>query len=96
MIAFAPVGMIFAVIPFQNGALLADLNIGILYVVAISSVASGAMPRIDRLSCGNVLRVLCIDARRAVAAGRKQHGAADCREQPRRHATRITAIMPVV
>ena len=40
VIAFAPVVMIFAVVPFQDGALLADLNIGILYVVAISSVAT--------------------------------------------------------
>ena len=32
--------MLFAVIPFQSGALLADLNIGILYVIAISSLAS--------------------------------------------------------
>jgi NADH-quinone oxidoreductase subunit H len=32
--------MIFAVIPFQNGALLADLNIGILYVLAFSSIAT--------------------------------------------------------
>jgi len=40
VIAFAPVMMIFAVVPFQNGALLADLNIGILYVVAISSVTT--------------------------------------------------------
>jgi len=40
VIAFAPAMMIFAVIPFQNGALLADLNIGILYVVAISSVST--------------------------------------------------------
>jgi NADH-quinone oxidoreductase subunit H len=40
VIAFAPVLMIFAVVPFQNGALLADLNIGILYVVAISSIAT--------------------------------------------------------
>jgi len=32
--------MIFAVIPFQNGALLADLNVGILYIVAISSIAT--------------------------------------------------------
>jgi len=40
VVAFAPVLMIFAVVPFQNGALLADLNIGILYVVAISSVAT--------------------------------------------------------
>jgi NADH-quinone oxidoreductase subunit H len=40
VIAFTPVLMIFAVIPFQNGALLADLNIGILYVVAVSSIAT--------------------------------------------------------
>ena len=40
VIAFAPALMLFAVIPFENGALLADLNIGILYVVAISSVST--------------------------------------------------------
>jgi NADH-quinone oxidoreductase subunit H len=40
IVAFTPVLMIFAVVPFQNGALLADLNIGILYVVAISSIAT--------------------------------------------------------
>jgi NADH-quinone oxidoreductase subunit H len=40
IIAFSPVLMIFAVVPFQNGALLADLNIGILYVVAVSSIAT--------------------------------------------------------
>ena len=40
IVALAPVFMMFAVIPFQGGALLADLNIGILYIVAISSVAS--------------------------------------------------------
>ncbi|MFC2014359.1 NADH-quinone oxidoreductase subunit NuoH, partial [Chloroflexota bacterium] len=40
VVAFAPVLMIFAVIPFQDGALLADLNVGVLYVVAISSVAT--------------------------------------------------------
>ena len=39
LVAFVPVVMIFAVIPFQSGALLADLNIGILYVIAISAVA---------------------------------------------------------
>jgi len=39
VVAFVPVLMIFAVVPFQGGALLADLNIGILYVVAISSVS---------------------------------------------------------
>jgi NADH-quinone oxidoreductase subunit H len=31
--------MIFAVVPFQGGAILADLNIGILYIVAISSIS---------------------------------------------------------
>ena len=40
IVAFAPVMMIFAVVPFQNGALLADLNIGILYVVAVSSIST--------------------------------------------------------
>jgi len=40
VIAFFPVLMIFAVVPFQDGALLADLNVGILYVVAISSVST--------------------------------------------------------
>jgi len=40
VVALVPVLMIFAVVPFQDGALLADLNIGILYVVAISSVAT--------------------------------------------------------
>jgi NADH-quinone oxidoreductase subunit H len=40
IVAFAPVLIIFAVVPFQNGALLADLNVGILFVVAISSVST--------------------------------------------------------
>jgi len=39
LVTFVPALMIFAVIPFQDGALLADLNIGILYIVAISSVS---------------------------------------------------------
>jgi NADH-quinone oxidoreductase subunit H len=39
-VAFFPVLLIFAVIPFQNGAALADLNIGILYFIAISSVST--------------------------------------------------------
>jgi NADH-quinone oxidoreductase subunit H len=38
-IAFIPTLMIFAVIPLQNGAALVDLNIGILYIVAISSIS---------------------------------------------------------
>jgi NADH-quinone oxidoreductase subunit H len=40
VVAVVPVLMIFAVVPFQGGAILADLNIGILYIVAISSVAT--------------------------------------------------------
>ncbi|GAG40189.1 unnamed protein product, partial [marine sediment metagenome] len=40
IVAFAPALMIFAVVPFQDGAVLADLNIGILYVVAIGSVST--------------------------------------------------------
>jgi NADH-quinone oxidoreductase subunit H len=39
VVAFVPVLMVFAVVPFQEGALLADLNIGILYVVAVSSIS---------------------------------------------------------
>jgi len=38
LIAFVPVLMVFAVVPFQDGAQMADLNIGILYVVAVSSI----------------------------------------------------------
>ena len=39
VVAFVPVLMVFAVVPFQDGALLADLNIGILYIAAVSSVS---------------------------------------------------------
>lgn len=38
-IAVIPAFLVFAVIPFQNGASLVDLNIGILYIVAVSSVS---------------------------------------------------------
>ncbi len=40
IVAFVPVLMVFTVVPFQNGALLADLNVGVLYLVAISSVST--------------------------------------------------------
>jgi len=40
LVAFVPVLMIFAVVPFGDGALLADLDIGILYVIAISSIST--------------------------------------------------------
>ena len=38
-VAIVPAIMVFAVIPFSNGASLVDLNIGILYIVAISSIS---------------------------------------------------------
>lgn len=40
IVAFAPVMVVFTVLPFQNGAALADLNIGILFIVAVSSISS--------------------------------------------------------
>ena len=40
VVVFTPTSMIFAVVPFADGALLADLNVGILYVVAISSISA--------------------------------------------------------
>jgi NADH-quinone oxidoreductase subunit H len=39
LVALVPVFLVFAVIPFANGAALADLNVGIIYIVAISSVS---------------------------------------------------------
>jgi NADH-quinone oxidoreductase subunit H len=40
IVALTPVIMVFAVVPFGDGALLADLNVGILYVVAVASITS--------------------------------------------------------
>jgi NADH-quinone oxidoreductase subunit H len=40
IVALTPVIMVFAVVPFGDGALLADLNVGILYVVAVTSITS--------------------------------------------------------
>jgi NADH-quinone oxidoreductase subunit H len=40
IVAFFPVLMIFAVVPFGDGAVLADLNIGLLYVAAIGSIST--------------------------------------------------------
>jgi NADH-quinone oxidoreductase subunit H len=39
IIVFVPILLIFAVIPFNENAVLVDLNIGIVYVVAISSIS---------------------------------------------------------
>ena len=40
LIAFVPVLLVFVVVPFQNGAMLVDLNVGVLYVVAITSIST--------------------------------------------------------
>jgi NADH-quinone oxidoreductase subunit H len=40
VVAVVPALMLFAVVPFAYGAILVDLNIGILYIVAVSSVAT--------------------------------------------------------
>ena len=40
VIVFVPVLMIFAVVPFGERAILTDLNVGIVYVVAISSISA--------------------------------------------------------
>lgn len=39
VIVFVPILLIFAVIPISEGALLVDLNVGIIYVIAISSIS---------------------------------------------------------
>jgi NADH-quinone oxidoreductase subunit H len=38
VVGLVPAMMIFAVIPMQDGLVLADLNVGILYIVAVSSI----------------------------------------------------------
>jgi NADH-quinone oxidoreductase subunit H len=40
IVAFAPVLLVFAVIPFQDGAQMADLSVGILYVFAVGSIST--------------------------------------------------------
>lgn len=39
IVAFVPALMVFAVVPFHKGAVFTDLDVGILYVVAISSIS---------------------------------------------------------
>jgi len=39
IIVFVPILMLFAVIPVSEGAILVDLNVGIIYVIAISSIS---------------------------------------------------------
>src|SRR4030043_1662971 len=40
VIVFVPVLMIFAVVPIGQRAILADLNVGIVYVVAVSAISA--------------------------------------------------------
>lgn len=40
IVVFVPILMIFAVVPIHEGAILTDLNVGIVYVVAISSLSA--------------------------------------------------------
>lgn len=43
VVALVPVFAIFGVMPFTDGGMLADLNVGILYIVAISSISTVGM-----------------------------------------------------
>lgn len=43
VVALVPIFMLFAVVPFTDGGMLANLNIGILYVIAISSISTVGM-----------------------------------------------------
>ncbi|MBN2076265.1 MAG: NADH-quinone oxidoreductase subunit NuoH [Dehalococcoidales bacterium] len=43
IVTLVPVFVVFAVMPFTNGGMLANLNIGVLYVVAISSITTVGM-----------------------------------------------------
>ena len=43
VVTLVPVFVVFAVMPFTNGGMLANLNIGVLYVVAISSITTVGM-----------------------------------------------------
>lgn len=40
LVSFVPVLMVFAVVPFRDGALLADLNVGLLYIIAMSAIST--------------------------------------------------------
>jgi len=51
IIAFSPVVVMLAVVPVAGGALLADLNIGILFIIAMSSITSlGILPEAGLLT----------------------------------------------
>ena len=65
VVALFPVFTIFAVMPFTDGGMLADLNVGILYVVAISSISTVGM---FMAGWGSSNKYSLISAMRVVAA----------------------------
>jgi NADH-quinone oxidoreductase subunit H len=65
VIALFPVFGVFAVMPFTNGGMLANLNVGILYVVAISSISTIGM---FMAGWGSSNKYALISAMRVVAA----------------------------
>ncbi len=65
IVAFTPVLLMMAVVPFQNGAMLADLNIGILYIVAVSSIS---IVGVVMAGWGSGNKYSLLGAMRAVAA----------------------------
>ncbi|MDO8568637.1 MAG: NADH-quinone oxidoreductase subunit NuoH [Dehalococcoidales bacterium] len=65
IVAFVPALMVFAVVPFADGALLADLNVGILYVVAVSSISALG---VFMAGWGSANKYAMLGAMRSVAA----------------------------
>ena len=65
VVALFPLFTIFAVMPFTDGGMLADLNVGILYVVAISSISTVGM---FMAGWGSSNKYSLISAMRVVAA----------------------------
>jgi NADH-quinone oxidoreductase subunit H len=65
IVALVPVFLIFAVMPFTDGGMLANLNIGILYIVAISSMSTVGM---FMAGWGSSNKYSLISAMRVVAA----------------------------
>lgn len=51
IVVFVPILLIFAVVPFHDGAILTDLNVGIVYVVAISSLSAVGIYMAGWASC---------------------------------------------
>jgi len=65
IVGLVPVFVVFAVMPFTDGGMLANLNVGILYVVAISSISTIGM---FMAGWGSSNKYSLISAMRVVAA----------------------------